>query len=129
VAGWDDVARLVAALPETGEGAGHQGRVWTVRGRTLVWERPLRRADRAALGAAAPEGDVLCAWVADLVAKEALTAEEAPVVFTTPHFDGYAMVLVDLDAVDPALLDELVRGAWLARAPRRLARAFLEGDG
>jgi hypothetical protein len=125
MADWEDVRRLVAALPGTEEGTGHQGRVWRVGGRTLVWERPLRRADRAVLGEAAPAGDVLCAWVADLAAKDALI-DELPAAFTTPHFDGYAMVLVDLGAVAPGDLEELVLGAWLARAPRRLARAYLD---
>ncbi len=63
--------------------------------------------------------------VADQGAKAALLATEAPVVFATPHFDGYPAVLVNLDDVDVALLDELVVEAWLARAPKRLAAAYL----
>lgn len=47
------------------------------------------------------------------------------VVFTTPHFDGYPSVLVDLDRASVELLDELLEEAWLAQAPKRLAAAYL----
>ena len=121
----DDVRALATALPEVEEGTGHDGvRTWKVRGRNFVWERPLRRADLAALGPQAPDGPVVGAYVRDLGVKEALLAEDGPVVFTTPHFDGYPAVLVRLDDVTPEALRELVTDAWVARAPARLARAL-----
>ena len=92
-----------------------------------MWERPLRRGDLQALGAAAPTGTVLGVSVADLGVKEALLAEDAGTVFTTPHFDGYPAVLVRLDDVDLPALEELVVDAWLARAPKRLRAGFLAG--
>ena len=46
--------------------------------------------------------------------------------FTTPHFNGYPAILVRLDRIDPAELWELLVEAWLARAPKRLARAYLD---
>lgn len=126
MATWDDVRRLALALPETGEKASYGGaRGWTVKGKGFVWERPLRRADLEALGPPAPVGPVLGALVPDLGVKEALLAAEPDVYFTTPHFDGYAAVLVRLDRIDLAELEELVAEAWLARAPKRLAAAFL----
>jgi hypothetical protein len=97
-----------------------------VKGKGFVWDRPLRPADLAALGDAAPDGPVLGAVVPDLGAKEALLAADPGVYFTTPHFDGYAAVLVRLDRIDVDELHELVVEAWLARAPKRLAKAFLE---
>ncbi len=42
--------------------------------------------------------------------------------FTVSHFDGYAAVLLRLDAVSPTVLREIVVEAWLARAPVRLRR-------
>jgi hypothetical protein len=127
VADWDDVRRLALALPETGEKASYGGAPgWTVKGKGFVWDRPLRPADLAALGDAAPDGPVLGAVVPDLGAKEALLAADPGVYFTTPHFDGYAAVLVRLDRIDVDELHELVVEAWLARAPKRLAKAFLE---
>jgi hypothetical protein len=44
---------------------------------------------------------------------------------TTPHFDGYPMVLVRLAAIGIAELTELVTDAWLAQAPKTLVKAFL----
>jgi len=46
-------------------------------------------------------------------------------LFTTPHFDGYAAVLVRLEHMAVEQLEPLVIGAWLARAPARLARGYL----
>jgi hypothetical protein len=126
MADWDDVRRLALALPETGEKASYGGATgWNVKGKGFVWERPLRRADLDALGLVEQEGPVLGAMVPDLGAKEALLASDPDVYFTTPHFDGYAAVLVRLDRIDAAELEELVVEAWLARAPKRLAATFL----
>ena len=48
------------------------------------------------------------------------------VLFTTTHFDGYPAVLIWLDAADEDGLREIVEDSWLARAPKKLAREFLE---
>jgi hypothetical protein len=64
--------------------------------------------------------------VPDLGAKEALLADGADLYFTTPHFNGHPSVLVRLDRIDVTELGELLIEAWLARAPKRLGRAFLE---
>ena len=121
----EQVRRLATALPGAQERAGYDGLpAWHVRGKGFVWERPLGRADLAALGGAAPQGTVLGARVADVGVKEALIAADPDVFFTTPHFDGYPAVLVRLDAIGLADLEEIVTEAWLARAPERLAREF-----
>ena len=126
MASWADVRRLALALPETEEGTTYGGRrAWTVRKKMFVWERPLRKSDRAALGDAAPDGPILGAKVEHLIAKEALLAAESGVVFTTPHFDGYPAVLIRLREVDLDLLRELVTEAWLVCAPKRLVREYL----
>lgn len=126
MATWDDVRRIALALPEAGERSSGQ---WRVRDKLFVWERPLRRADLEALGDAAPDGPILGARVPDLGAKEALLADDPAVYFTTPHFDGYPAVLVRLDRIGAAELTELITEAWLARAPRRVASAYLRANG
>jgi len=121
VATWDDVARLCAALPGTGEIAARDGnRQWRVADKLFVWERPLRTKDLAELGDAAPSGPVLAARVPDEGAKFALIAEEPEVYFTTAHFTGYPAVLCRLDRLGVEALEELVGEAWACRAPRRL---------
>ena len=82
--------------------------------------------DLEALGDDAPDGPILGARVEHLGAKEALLADGSGAFFTTPHFDGYPAVLVRLDAIDVDDLDEVIVEAWLARAPKRLAKAYLE---
>jgi hypothetical protein len=126
MASWDDVARLALDLPETEEVLSRGLRQWRVKDKLFVWDRPLREKDRDALGADAPEGPILGARVEHLVAKDALLADRPDLYFTTPHFDGYPSVLVRLDAIDLEELRELVVEAWLARAPKRLADAFLD---
>jgi hypothetical protein len=127
MATWEDVRRLALALPQTVERSSRDGLPgWSVRDKTFAWERPLRRGDLEALGDAAPKGPVLAARVPDLGAKEALLADGGDVYFTTPHFDGYAAVLVRLDRVAVPELEELLAEAWLSRAPKRLAAEYLD---
>ena len=125
MASWDDVRRIALELPETSEEVSRDLRQWRVKDKGFVWERPLRRADLEALGEAAPDGPILGARVEHLVAKEALLADDASVFFTTPHFDGYPAVLVRLDQIGLEDLREVIVEAWLARAPKRLAEAYL----
>jgi len=125
VATWDDVRRLALALPETSERESRGHAQWRVKDKLFVWERPLRQSDLAALGDAAPDGPILGARVEHLVAKEALVADPSGVYFTTPHFDGYPAILIELDRISPTDLEEVTVEAWLARAPKRLADAYL----
>jgi hypothetical protein len=126
VATWKDVARIVEGLPETNEAS---PRTWRVRKKLIAWERPLRKADHEALGDAAPDGDILGARVPDEGVKFALIADNPGVYFTTPHFDGYPAVLVRLAEIGVPELEELITEAWLAQAPKTLARAFLQNSG
>lgn len=125
MASWKDVARIVAGLPETTEAT---PRNWRVRKKLIAWQRPLRKADYEALGADAPDGDILGARVSDEGVKFALIADAPGVYFTTPHFDGYPAVLVRLAEISVPELTELITDAWLAQAPKTLAKAFLAND-
>ena len=125
MATWDDVARTALALPETTEEQAWGNRHWKVRGKGFVWERPLRKSDLKVLGDAAPEGPILGARVEHLVAKEALVQDPSKVFFTIPHFDGYPAILVLLDEIDLDGLDEVIVEAWLCRAPKRVADAYM----
>jgi hypothetical protein len=126
VGGWDDVRRIALDLPETSEQSSRGLAFWRVRDKGFVWERPLRSTDLRALGDAAPEGPILGARVEHLGAKEALLADDPSVYFTTPHFDGYPAVLVRLDRIAVDELEELIVEAWLARAPKRLAKQYVD---
>lgn len=126
---WDDVRRIALALPETSEQGSYGNLGWKVKNKGFVWERPLRRGDYEALGDKAPDGPILGARVPDVGVKEALIADDPDVYFTTPHFDGYPAILVRLDRIEVSELDELIVEAWLASAPKRLAKSYLDAAG
>jgi hypothetical protein len=128
MATWEDVRRIALALPETSERLSRDLASWRVRDKGFVWERPLRPADVRALGERAPRGPILGARVEHLVAKEALLADDPDVFFTTPHFDGYPAVLVQLDRITVEDLEEVIVEAWLARAPKRLAQEYIDNS-
>jgi hypothetical protein len=125
VASWDDVRRIALSLPEAREDLRRGLMFWVVGDKLFVWERPLRQSDLKALGDAAPDGPILGARVEHLVAKEALIADDPGVYFTTPHFDGYPAVLVQLEKIGEEELEELIVEAWLARAPKRVAKRYV----
>ncbi|MBM7775828.1 hypothetical protein JOD54_006032 [Actinokineospora baliensis] len=66
----------------------------------------------------------LVAWVADESEKHALIAEDPTRYFTTPHYDGYASVLVRLSEIEVADLEDILLEAWRVRAPSRLVAEF-----
>ena len=136
---FDDVARIALALPETEETSSYGNTSWAVKsggkakGKGFVWERPLSKKDRKLLTEAGeievpPDEVILAARVEDLAEKEAVLAEHVDAAFTTPHFNGYPAVLVRLDRIDAALLEEIVTSAWLAVAPKKLAEEFTSRD-
>jgi hypothetical protein len=125
MATWEDVRRFALALPEAREDLRRGLMFWIVKDKLFVWERPLRKSDLRALGDAAPTGPILGARVENLVAKEALIAEDPDVYFTIPHFDGYTAVLALLEKIPLDELEELIVEAWLTRAPKRLAKAYV----
>lgn len=130
MATWDDVERLALALPlvEERAGGGYDGwRTWTivgVKGRQVVWERPLRPADRRDLGDAAPAGELVAVRTPDLETKAERIAS-MPACFDIPHFARFSGLLVRLDDVDVDDLRELVEDSWLAVAPARARRDWL----
>jgi hypothetical protein len=66
--------------------------------------------------------------VADLAEKDLLLSDARGLFFTTPHFDGYPAVLMripDLERIDRDELRDLVAEAWLTRAQKRVAKAWL----
>jgi len=128
MATWDQVREIALGLPETHE-VDRGTAAWSVRDKAFAWVRPLRASDVRALGNRAPKGNILAARVPHLVAKEARLAAQPEVYFTTPHFDGYPAVLVRLGKIKVGDLEELLVEAWLARAPKRLAREYLTTRG
>ncbi len=127
MATWRDVRRIALALPGASEELSSSGkRIWFVNQNFFAWERPLRRSDVAALGDAAPNGPILLVRTADLEMKEVILASDPEVYFTTPHFDGYPAVMVQLENISVKELKDVILEAWLARAGKRAVKAFLQ---
>src|SRR4051794_41758823 len=123
-----DLDTLALALPQATKELSDDGRpAYKVHGKLFCCQRG-RRPD--ALDPATGErlDDVLMFRVADLDVKELLLADDRGAFFTTPHFDGYPAVLVRiprLSLLDRDELRDLVAEAWLARAKKRVAEAWL----
>lgn len=114
----DDVATILAELPGAVANESDGRRSWTVAGKGIVWERAFSKADLRRFGdEPVPDGPILAVRVADLVEKEAVLAAHEAGVFTIPHFNGYAAVLVQLPIVEPDTLRELLVEAWRTYAP------------
>jgi len=122
----DEVAAMALELPEVTEGDRHGGRTWSVGGKVFAWERSFSKADIRRFGDAdPPEGPILAVRVEDVSEKEAVLQAGHPGVFTIPHFDGYAAILVQLDAASERTLREAILDGWLACAPPKLADAYV----
>ena len=123
---FDDVAALVAELPDVTVGDRHGRRTWFVGKKGFAWERGFSKADLKRFGdEPVPQGDILAVLTEDLADKEAVLAAETPGVFTIPHFDGYPAVLIQLDRIGKRALRDLVLDAWLAGASDAQAQEYL----
>jgi hypothetical protein len=122
----DEAVALATALPDVSEGATRGNRAWKVGAKTFAWDRPFSKADLARFGEEpVPSGPILGIRMDDLEDTAAVLAAGMPGVFTIPHFDGYAAVLVQLDAVGNDDLRELLVDGWLACAPVKLREEFV----
>ena len=110
---WDEGVGIAADLPETSEQQWYNTPALKVRGKGFA---RLRTEAEGGLV-------VMCG----LDEKEALLASGDPAFYTTPHYDGYGAILVDLEKVDPEQLTELLTEAWRSKAPAKLVREFM-GD-
>ncbi|WP_214371200.1 MmcQ/YjbR family DNA-binding protein [Pseudonocardia sp. H11422] len=107
---WDDVVAIGTALPEVEVSTSYRTPSLKVRGKGF-----------ARLRTEAEGGLVL---MCQLDEKEALLASGDPAFYTTPHYDGYGAILVDLTKIGRDQLVELIEDAWREKAPARLRAAF-----
>jgi hypothetical protein len=124
-----DLDELALAMPQTTKELSSDGRPeYLVHGKLFCCHRT-RRRDAIDPKTGERLDDVLMFRVADLGVKELVLADDRGVFFTTPHFDGYAAVLIripDLARLDRQDLEDAVVEAWLTRAQKRVAKAWLD---
>jgi len=123
-----DLDELALAIPQTTKELSDDGRpAYYVHGKLYCFHRG-PRPDAIDPDTGERLEDVLMFRVADLGVKELMLADERGIFFTTPHFDGYPAVLMhipDLARLDRDELEEAVAEAWLTRAQKRVANAWL----
>jgi hypothetical protein len=123
-----DLDELALAMPGTTKEISDDGRpAYRVHDKVFCLHRG-RRADAVDVTTGERLDDVLMFRVESLDAKELALADPRGVFFTTPHFDGYPAVLVRISELGRLERDELrdaVVDAWLTRAHKRVARAWL----
>ncbi|WP_019180322.1 MmcQ/YjbR family DNA-binding protein [Microbacterium yannicii] len=130
----DDVRTLALALPGVEERVdGHRGgATWRTTAAAFVWQRGPSGRDLeqlAELGREWPPGEIVGVRTDGEQVKNALIETYPDVFFTIPHFDGFPAVLLRLDAIQSDLLREVVIDAWLLKAPKRVAAAWLAENG
>jgi hypothetical protein len=110
---WDDVVAVGTRFPDVEESTSYGTPSLKVRGKFMCRLRT--------------NPDALAIRVVDVPDAEALQKGNPDVYFSTPHYDGWPMVLVRLEKVDPSELAELVEDAWRIQAPKRVIKAHDAG--
>ncbi|HVW44396.1 MAG TPA: MmcQ/YjbR family DNA-binding protein [Amycolatopsis sp.] len=107
---WEEVVTLASKLPGVEEATWYRTPGLKVAGKGF-----------ARLRTEAEGGLVL---MCGLDEKAALLGSGDPAFFTTPHYDGYGAILVDLERVGDTQLAELIEESWRIKAPAKLRTAF-----
>ncbi|WP_204080293.1 MmcQ/YjbR family DNA-binding protein [Mycobacterium riyadhense] len=126
-----DVHQIAASMPHVQRLEGPKGNsIYQVGGKSFVFFRtPQPDAIDPVTGDRYT--DVIMLWVESEGDKLALTQDPASPFFTTAHFDGHPSVLVRasrLAEISVTELTELIQDAWLSRASKRRATAWLEAQ-
>ena len=127
-----DLDELALSLPQVTKEVSEDGRpAYYVHGKMFCFHRS-RRPDAVDPDTGERLADVLMFRVADEGVKQLMILDERGIFFTTRHFDGYPAVLLripDLARIDREELHDLVAEAWLTRAQKRVAKAWLAERG
>ena len=123
-----DLDELAFALPETTKEVAEDGRPsYLAHGKMFCFHRS-RRPDAVDPATGERLDDVLMFKVDGPEAKELALADPRGIFFTTPHFNGYSAVLIripNLARLEREELRDVVVDAWLTRAHKRVAKAWL----
>jgi hypothetical protein len=109
-ASFDDVRRIALALPESEE--------------VLTWGTDVTLRVRSKIFVIGADGSTH-ASIKSTPFVQADLIERDPDTFASAAYVGrFGWVTVDLERIDPAELESLVRAAWRQTAPKRLAASL-----
>jgi hypothetical protein len=124
-----ELNQLALALPEVVREMRDDDRpAYLVSGKLFCFHR-VPRKDAVDIVTGERLDDVLAFRVADDEMKAMWLADERSIFFTTDHFNGHPWILLrirDLPRVTSDDLGEVVSDAWLAKAPARLTKTWLD---
>jgi hypothetical protein len=123
-----DVHQIAASMPHVKRLEGPKGNsIYQVGGKSFVFFRT-PQPDATDPNTGKRYADVIMFWVESESDKLALIQDAASPFFTTDHFDGHPSVLVRacrLSEITKTELTELIQDAWLSRASKKRAEAWL----
>ncbi|WP_194813980.1 MmcQ/YjbR family DNA-binding protein [Nocardia sp. XZ_19_385] len=105
---WQRVVELATELPGVAEST------W--------WRSPALKVGKKGFARLRDEAEGGLVLQCEMVEKEALLASGDPTFYTTPHYDGYPYILIDLDRIHEDQLRELLDAAWWLSAPAKLRK-------
>jgi hypothetical protein len=111
---WDDVVEIAGRLPGCEVSSTYATPSLKVRGKFMCRLRS--------------DPDALVVRCLDLADASALKLGQPDVFFSTPHYDGWPVVLVNLDTVTKEQLFELIEDAWRLQAAKRVVAAYDAGE-
>ena len=84
---------------------------------------PCLRVGKTLIARLREDGQTLVLKI-DLMERDILTETDPATFFTTDHYRGYPLVLVNLSRAELDQIEMLLRRAWFAAAPKRLTKPF-----
>ncbi|WP_063043244.1 MmcQ/YjbR family DNA-binding protein [Nocardia pseudovaccinii] len=105
---WEQVVALATELPEVAEST------W--------WRSPALKVSGKGFARLRSEAEGGLVLLCEMAEKEAMLASGDPAFYTTPHYDGYPYILIDLDRIESDQLRELLDAAWWLSAPAKLRK-------
>ena len=127
----EDVHEIARAMPHVTVVYGTLGNaVYQVGGNSFVFFRN-PRPDAVDPDSGERYDDVIVFWVPSEADKLALVEDQTKPFFTTPHFNGHLSVLLrgsQIASLTRQELAEIIEDAWLSRASKRRAAAWLEAQ-
>lgn len=107
----DQIREIALAMPRAEERPSYGGRPsWRSGPRMFTWVRE--------------DPEALVVWVDSIEEIDALIASHPDRFFTTSHYDGHPIVLVELSAIDIDEATEMIIESWRCRGPKRLVAQY-----